>query len=291
MNFSFLSLGYMQNGLAAAMLVGASCAVTGVFIILRHIVFVSMVLAQMAILGLAIAMFMQWSETAEFLAAFGATLLGVIYLAVFQNERKSPPDALLGMGFAACHSLSLLLLAKSSQGLEEVRHLMSGNLLSVTTAEVKILVIATIFMFLVHVLGHRSFVFICADPEFARVAGWKVKAWELLFFISLGLVISVALQMTGIFYVFSCLVFPAMIGLQLAHEFALIQCFSVGVALITGFLGVWASFAYDFPTSETVMVCQVVLYLAVLLFRTVLTRGSLSRRIRVLWRRPPAPWA
>ncbi|HAE41198.1 MAG TPA: hypothetical protein DCG57_21580 [Candidatus Riflebacteria bacterium] len=284
MDFSFLSLGYMQKGLAAALLVGTSCALAGVFIILRHIVFVSMVLAQLAVLGLSIAMFLQLSHAMEFVMAFGATLLGVVYLALFQNERKSPPDALLGMGFAGCHALSLLLLAKSSQGLEEIRHMMSGNLLSVTAGEVQILTLAAAAMFLIHVLGHRSFVFICSDSEFARVSGKNVRAWELLFYISLGLVISLSLQMTGIFYVFSCLIFPGMVGLVLGNSFAIIQIISVMFALVTGFTGVWLSFAWDFPTSEAIIACQLIMFTALAFSRAILQKTLLRRKIRLIGR-------
>jgi ABC-type Mn2+/Zn2+ transport system permease subunit len=284
MDLSFLSLGYMQNGLAAALLVGASCAIAGVFIILRHIVFVSMVLAQLAVLGLSVAMYLQLSESMEFAMSFGATLLGVGYLAIFQDERKSPPDALLGMGFAGCHALSLLLLAKSSQGLEEIRHMMSGNLLSVTTGEVQILLLAAIFMFAVHIFGYRSFVFICSDSEFAKVTGKSVKAWELLFYVSLGLVISLSLQMTGIFYVFSCLIFPGMAGLLLGSSFAAIQIISIVFAISTGFLGVWFSFARDFPTSEAIIACQLLFYIVIAAGRAILHRTLSRRRIRIFKR-------
>lgn len=280
MDLSFLSLGYMQNGLSAALLVGASCATVGVFIILRQIVFVSLVLAQLAILGLSVAMYFQLSEQMEFFSAFACTIVGVVYLAIFQNEKKAPPDALLGMGYAGCHALSLLLLAKSSQGLEEVRHLMSGNLLSVNTSEVRLLVVTTVFIILVNLFGHRSFVFTCSDPEFAKAVGRKVKFWELLFFVSLGLVISVALQITGVFYVFSCLIFPGMVGLLLSSNFAKIQFISVGYAILTGFFGVWISFALDFPTSEAIMACQAVTYVALLVGRFFLSRYLSFRKIR-----------
>ncbi len=284
MSFAFLELGYMQNGLAAAVCVGLSCAVTGVYIIQRHIVFVSMVLSQLAVLGLSVAMYFSMSETAEFLMAFGATLVGVLYMAWFQNERKAPPDAVLGMGFVGGHAVSLLLLAKSSQGLEEVRHLMSGNLLSVTTGEVRLLAVTAALMLAVHLIGHRSFVFLCSDPEFAAVAGKRVRAWETLFYVSLGLVISVALRMTGMFYVFSCLVFPAMIGLMLLRSFAGIQMISLAVALVAAFVGVWLSFTWDFPTSEAIMSVQLAMYVALLLMKLGLSWKSLLRRGR-MWGR------
>lgn len=284
MSFEFLSLGYMQNGLLAALFVGAAGAASGVFIILRHIVFVSMVLAQLAVLGLSIAMYMQWSHLLEFAMAFAATLLGVVYLALFQNEQKAPPDAIFGMGYAACHAVSLLLLAKSSQGLEEVRHLMSGNLLSVTPQEVTILGFATAFLLLVHFLGHRSFVFVCADPEFAKVAGKNVQGWELLFYISLGFVISLSLQMTGIFYVFSCLIFPGMVGLMIGSNFASIQIISIIFSAIAAFLGVWLSFAQDFPTSEAIISVQAVLCFMIIALRASLGHLAKQKRFRLIRR-------
>ncbi len=199
---------------------------------------------------------------------------------MISSLKKAPPDALLGMCYGGCHALSLLLLAKSSQGLEEVRHLMSGNLLSVNSSEVRVLILTTLFMVLVNLLGHRSFVFTCSDPEFAKVVGRKVKLWELLFFVSLGLVISVALQITGGFYVFSCLIFPGMVGLLLSSNFARIQLVSIGFAILTGFFGVWISFTLDFPTSEAIMACQVIAYVILLPAKFLLGKYLSFRKIK-----------
>lgn len=262
---SFLTLGYMQKGLAAALLVGTACSMAGVFIILRQIVFVSMVLSQLAVLGFSIAIYFEMSYMLKFITAFTITLAGVLYMAFYQLKNKTPADAVLGMGFILCHALSLLLLAKSSAGLEEIRHLSSGNLLSVTTEEIFALAAAWLFMMIIHFMGHRSFVFVCADDEFARVSGTSVALWETLFYVSLGLVISVSLQAVGMFYVFSCLVFPAMTGLIAARRIFAVQAVSVAAAVISGFAGIVFSYAYDFPTSESIILWHILLYAAALL--------------------------
>ncbi|HBC74284.1 MAG: hypothetical protein A2008_03615 [Candidatus Wallbacteria bacterium GWC2_49_35] len=277
-SLSFLTLGYMQKGLAASLLVGTACSMAGVFIILRQIVFVSMVLAQLAVLGFSAAIFFEFPYIFKFLTAFAMTLAGVLYMALFQLKNKTPADATLGMGFIFCHAASLLLLAKSTAGLEEIRHLTSGNLLSVTGEEITALCAAWVFMAVIHFTGHRSFVFVCADDEFARISGVKVTLWEVLFYISLGLIISVSLQAVGVFYVFSCLVFPAMTGLLAARKISSIQIVSFIAAVIASFAGICFSYIYDFPTSESIIAWQIITYAAA---------AALAKAKRILLRYRP----
>ncbi len=279
-SLSFYALAYMQKGLAASLLVGSACSVAGVFIIVRQIVFVSLVLAQLAVLGFSAAIFLDLSEMSRIFTAFGFTLIGVLYMALFQLKNKTPADATLGMCFIFCHAVSLLLLAKSTQGLEEIRHLTSGNLLSVTWEEIMALGAAWIFLMIIHFAGHRSFVFICADDEFARISGVNVKKWEILFYISLGLIISVALQAVGTFYVFSCLVFPAMSGLLIARKLFAIQIISFISAAAASIIGLSFSYIYDFPSSESIILWQIIIYLLIALsikIKQIILRFRIAR--------------
>lgn len=263
MNFDFLTLGYMQRGLAAAILVGSSCATVGIYIILQNMVFVSMVLAQLAVFGLSLAKYFQVSEVAEVGIAFLATIIGVFYFALARGDNKVSPDAKLGMSYAALHSFSLLLLAKSSEGLGEIQTLMSGNLLSVNAGEIKILCVVTIVMMLTHYFAQKPFIFITTDPEFAKISSLKVKFWEILFYLSLGLIISVSLRITGMLYVFSCLVFPAMTCNLVFRSFSGIQRASIALSVLAAFFGVYFSFALDFPTSESIMLFHAIFFIMI----------------------------
>ncbi|MFC1744028.1 metal ABC transporter permease [Candidatus Riflebacteria bacterium] len=260
----FLTFPYMKNALIASLLVGFSCAYLSAFIILRRIVFVGIVLSQLTILGLSVSLYFQLQEGAKLLVGFLFTLAGVLYITSPPYSRKIPADAILGMGFAGFYAFGLLFMAKSTRGLEEIHHLMSGNILSISPFELKVLFISVLVLVFFHVFFYRKFVFISFDPEFARVLGLKVWLWEFLFYLSLGLLISVSIHMVGLNYVFSSLVFPGVIGLILCTSLVPVQLVSIVSALCTAFFGVWFSYSYDFPTAESIISLQAVLFIVVL---------------------------
>jgi ABC-type Mn2+/Zn2+ transport system permease subunit len=113
---------------------------------------------------------------------------------------------------------------------------------------------------IVHLLFYKQFLFISFDPEVAATQGYRTRAWELLFYLALGLTISVAIQCAGLLAVFAYMVIPAVTGLLVARRMQTAFLVAIGSALIATFTGFcWALFS-DLPTSPpTIAVAAIIL--------------------------------
>jgi zinc/manganese transport system permease protein len=94
-----------------------------------------------------------------------------------------------------------------------------------------------------------------------------VRRWELLFFTTLAVVISVAISKAGLVAVFAYLVFPAATALKLVRRMGAAFVVSVTVALVATVAGYVGAVLTDLPTSPPTIGALCALWLAASIFR------------------------
>src|ERR687886_785351 len=116
-------------------------------------------------------------------------------------------------------ALGILLIAKAASG-EAHDIFLQGNILGITHADTLVLLGVSIPVLLVHAAFYKEFLFVSFDRETARTLGYNITLWNLLLYLTLGLVIAFAMQFAGVMLVFNFLVLPAVTGLLVARTMA-----------------------------------------------------------------------
>src|SRR5262249_41027259 len=199
--------------------------------------------------------------TAAFLAGFeldtwqsyvtglSATILGALVLALTRSERRRvSQEAVIGVVYAVSSAAAVLLADRSPHGAEHLRGMLVGSILSVSGAEV--VKVAALYAAIggFHWLCRRPFFLISQDPRAAHREGWRVRAWDFLFYASFGVVVTSSVRIAGVLLLFSYLIVPALAGILLADR--------VGARLLIGWMfgtlvsvgAMLASAALDLPT-------------------------------------------
>jgi len=245
------------TGLAIAL----ACSLVGVFVILKRVVFIGVVLSEVAAFGVAIGIV---TGLSPFLGAAALTASTVALLSYPFEARRIPRDAVMGVVFVAASALSVLLVSQSAFGLEQVKALLYGDLLlasptdSLIALSVAVPVIAALLVFL------RPTVYAFLDPEGAKVLGVNVRLWELLFFFALGLVVAASSKVAGAILVFCYLVVAPAAALLLTRRLRVALALSAGAALFSTFIGMWLSFGLDLPANQTVSALACATFVAAL---------------------------
>lgn len=245
-------------------LVGLLCSLLGVYVVLRRIVFVGAALAQISTLGIAFALLSGVNST---LAAFAFSLVAVAVLSSRFMERGLTQDSMLGIAYAAAWALGILLVVRSAKGMEEVVHLVQGNILTIDLPSLVGIGLVTAIVIPLHILFSKEFLFVSFDPEMALAQGVNVRFWNFLLYLALGSAIGVAIRGAGIFPVFSFLVMPATAALLLKKSMAGVFLAAAVIGLLASVSGVILSFLYDFPTGPLVVAIQTVILSGVFLLR------------------------
>jgi ABC-type Mn2+/Zn2+ transport system permease subunit len=274
--FEFFAPSYL-----ATVLIAAGCAVLGVFITLRRIVFVGAALAEASAAGVAFAFLLLGRESVAAWVAAGDgrehalvlgsslafTLAGVLLFAtdftMNFTQRRLSREALVGIGFAGAGALSILLVAKSAHGLEELKNILAGNVLFVDDAQLKTLAAAFVILGLAHVVFHKEFVLCSFDPAMARTLGIPAGRLDLALYVTLGVAIAAALRTGGVLLVFGFLVLPPAGALLLGSRLSLVFAHAVAQALGGSALGLWLADRLDLPPGPATVATLAVFVVAV----------------------------
>ena len=248
-----------REALYGALVIAVACAALGVYVVLRRIVFVGAALAQLSSAGIALAMFLNGLGIGGELThhpvavALIVTIAGAVFFGIGGGGRAGvPPDAVIGVTYAVAAAVGILLIAKARTG-EAHDIFLSGNILGITRTDTLVLLAVAVPVLALHVLFYKEFLFVSFDRETARTLGYNVRFWNLLLYLTLGFVISYAMQFGGVMLVFNFLVLPAVTGLLLARSMGGIFTIAVGAAILAAVIGFSLSVPFDLPSGPAII--------------------------------------
>jgi zinc/manganese transport system permease protein len=231
-------------------------AYLGVHVLAREVVFVDIALAQIAALG-ATAAFIAGFDLdtwASYAGGVAATIAGALVLALTRTrERHVSQEAVIGVVYAVSAAAAVLLADRAPHGVEHVRAMLVGNLLSVQPDEVAKVAALYAGVGVLHWVCRRPFFLISTDPDAAFAQGWRVRLWDFVFYASFGVVVTSSVRIGGVLLVFSYLIVPALAGIALGRTVRAKLLVGWAFGTLVSVLGVVASAALDLPTGATVV--------------------------------------
>ena len=248
-------------------------AYLGLHVLAREVVFVDIALAQIAALGATAALLVGYdlASPVSYVFALVAAVLGALVLALTRTrERHVSQEAIIGVVYAVSAAASVLLVANAPHGAEHLRAMLVGNILTVGGADVLRVTALYAGVGLLHWVCRTAFFLISTDPERAWREGWRVRAWDFLFYASFGVVVTSSVRIAGVLLVFSYLIVPALVAVTLARSTRGRLLIGWTFGTVVSAVGTLASAMLDLPTGATV-VCAfgVLLVVATLLRRLV----------------------
>ena len=250
----FFTIEFMRNAIAASILIGTICSFLGIYIVLRRMVFLGYALAQISSLGVALAYLFDWNVL---VLSFLVTFAGVFFLALV-SHRNIPRDSFLGITYAAATGFAVLTISQSSQGDSDIFHLLFGSILSVTNEEVVYLLIIFALVGLFHWRFYKEILFVSFDRQMANTLRINTKLWEILFFLTVGIVIAMSIRLAGVILTFSYLVMPAAAGLMIGRNMRFVIITALVFSWICTFFGLALSFSIDLPPSSSIVALSAV---------------------------------
>ena len=243
--WEMLSYPFFQSALIAGTLSAALCALVGVYVLLKRIVFVGITLAQVASMGVAMALLI---DVHPMITALVTTLAGVACFAYTSAGQRVPQEGVIGASYVMAAALGIIFVAKNPVGEARNLKVLFGNILSAHTGEMVALAVLLAVLAIVHVLFYKEFLFVSFDPETAQAQGINVRGWDLLLYLTIGLAIAFSIHSMGVLLVFALLLVPAMTARLLAQRMMALFTLAIGFGVISVPLGLYLAVRIDLPT-------------------------------------------
>lgn len=225
----------------------------GLHVLARGIIFVDLALAQIAALGASVA-FLLGKEAHGFEAqafAFGATLIAALaFTGLHKIPGKTAREVTIGSVYVVATALSLVILSRTTQGMEELKSLFNGNILWVRWEEIIFVASAYALLVLLHGLYRKRFYILSFETDNTKRPS---LFWEFLFFASFAVVITLAVNIAGILLVFAFLIIPGFSASILVGPFGTRLILGWVLGLAGSAIGLWLSFIADLPVGATVV--------------------------------------
>jgi zinc/manganese transport system permease protein len=227
-------LGILWPALIAGILVVLSHVPLGQQVLARGIVFIDLAIAQVAGLGVIAAhsFGLGASGWTTQVAAAAAALAGALLLTWTERKRPESQEALIGVLFVLASTAQILLLANDPHGGEDLKDLLAGQILWVRPPQ----------------LVHASIVtaiFLLAWFRFRERLG------RIGFYILFALVVTISVQLVGVYLVFTSLIVPAVA----TYRYPPRRQLAIGYALAVGsyVVGLVLSAVLDLPSSPVIV--------------------------------------
>jgi zinc/manganese transport system permease protein len=240
----------------AGLVLTAIHAYFGLHVLARGVIFVDLALAQVAALGITVAILAGHpvqSDAAYWLALAFAAGGAVLFALARPYEAAMPQEAVIGIVYAVSAALGVLALDRAPQGAEHIKQLLIGSILTVTPEEVGVLALLYGFIGLAHWALRRPLMEASFHPHVATAYRRRLFVWDVVFYGSFALVVTSSVRIAGVLLVFCYLIVPAAIAGLFAAALRprLLIAWALGAALTAA--GLFSSWTWDLPTGPAVV--------------------------------------
>ena len=256
---TILEVQWMLVPFLACLVLSGILIYLGLHVIARKVIFVDLALAQIAALGATYSITLGYDPNSDSLMvalfSLAFTFVGAVAFAIARmRKEKVPQEAFIGIIYAAASAGAILVLSKSATGGEELKHMLVGDILLVSLPTVIYMALLFVSIGIFHLIFRKKFLAISLDPERAEASGMNIRLWDLIFYMSFGVVIVQSVAIAGVLLVFSYLVVPAVIAQMFSDTVDRRLLLGWLVAIVASMVGIVWSFYSDYPTGPAVVV-------------------------------------
>lgn len=226
--------------LVACLLLAGIHVYLGIHVLARQVIFVDLALAQIAALGSVVGILL--SIEPKLLALFFA-ISGAAFFTLMQTE------AFIGISYAVALSATILASSHLPHGADELRELLSGNILWVEPVNLAYSAALYGVIGLLHWVFRKQF--FAASFKTQAVSRW----WDFAFYVSFAFVVTSSVSIAGVLLVFSYLIIPAVSASLLVLEMRSRLILGWIIGALVSFVGVVVSYYGDLPSGPTIVMC------------------------------------
>jgi manganese/iron transport system permease protein len=263
---------FMRSAAFAGVFVGATCAMLGVYVVLRRMAFIGDALAHTVLPGLVIAYLNQWNLTGGAIVAGVATALGIGWLS---KRREVREDTAIGILFTGMFALGILLMS-TVRSFRDFTHMLFGYILGVTDDQLVLMALIALGVAVVLLALHKELELTSYDPTHAQVIGLNADRLRYVLLVLMAFAVVGAIQAVGVVLTSALLVVPAASATLLTNRLPRMMVLACGISVLSSLIGLLISYRFDVSSGASIVLVCIACFLGAWCIRAVR-----ERRVRV----------
>ena len=272
----FGDFGFMRRALVACMALGIGSGPIGVLLMLRRMSLVGDAMSHAILPGAAVGFLVAGlSLPAMGMGGMVAGLLVALLSGLVSRSTILREDASFASFYLASLALGVLIVSLRGSNID-LLHVLFGTILAIDDQALYVIAGITSVTAMALAVIYRPLVVECFDPGFLRSVGGRGSLYHVLFLVLVVANLVAAFQALGTLMAVGLMMLPAAVARLWATTLPGMMVMAVLVALLSGFVGLVASFHVSLPSGPTIVLVASLFYVASILFG----RGGLARRFR-----------
>ncbi len=263
-----LNHSFMQHAVLAGILASFACGVSGAYVVVKRITFISGGIAHAVLGGMGIAYYYRLNPFygAIVFALLAAVILGTVKVKIRQHE-----DTVIGALWAVGMATGIIFMSLTPGYNVDLMSFLFGNILMVSRTALLITFVLDAVIFGVVLLFYRQFLAVCFDEDAARLRGLPVEFLYILLLCLIALTIVILIQVVGLILVIALLTMPAAIARLFSQTLKRMMIWASLLGSLFTTFGLAVSFVPNLPAGATIIIIAGVGYIIALVVNRLLT--------------------
>ena len=256
----YLSYPFVRYALIVGVLIALCASLLGVTLVLKRFSFIGDGLSHVAFGAMAVAAVL--NMTNRMVIVLPVTIVCAVLLLRTGQNTKIKGDAAIAMisvGALAFGYLLMSVFSTSSNLSGDVCGALFGStsILTLTKGEVWLCIGLSALVLVLFTLFYQRIFDVTFDENFAKAAGTKVDAANLLIAVITAVIIVLAMNLVGSLLISALIIFPALSAMRIFRSFLSVTVFSAVISVTCAFLGILISILAGTPVGSTVVAVDV----------------------------------
>lgn len=256
----YLQIAFVRYALIVGVLIALCSSLLGVTLVLKRFSFIGDGLSHVAFGAMAIAGILHLTD--DMLFVMPVTILCAILLLRTGQNTKIKGDAAIAMisvGALAIGYLLLNLFSTSSNLSGDVCSTLFGStsILTLTKAEVWLCAVLSVIVVIIFILFYNKIFAVTFDEDFARAAGTRVEAYNLLIAVVIAVIIVLSMNLVGSLLISALIIFPAMSAMRVFRSFRSVTICSAVLSVCCALTGILISIVASTPVGSTIVAVDI----------------------------------
>ena len=255
---------FMVRAFAVGSLVALCAALLGVSLVLKQYSMIGDGLSHVGFGALAVATAFQ---AAPLSVAIPVVVLAAVLILRIKGNGKIKGDAAIAMisvGALAIGYLLMNLFSTSPNISGDVCSTLFGStsILTLTEGEVWLCAILSVVVVAVFILFYNKIFAVTFDENFAKAAGTRANAYNLLIAVVIAVIIVLAMNLVGSLLISALVIFPALSAMRLFKSFRSVTISAAVMSVFSAAGGILISILAGTPVGSTIVAVDIAVFLA-----------------------------
>lgn len=261
---------FLVRAVIVGLLVSLCAALLGVSLVLKRYSMIGDGLSHVGFGALAIATAM---NTAPLTVSIPVVVLAAFLLLRISENSKIKGDAAIALISTSSLAIGVVVISLTTGMNTDVCNYMFGTILAMSKDDVVLSIVLAIVVLALFILFYNKIFAVTFDETFAQATGVKTGLYNMLIAFLTAITIVLGMRMMGALLISSLIIFPALTSMRVCKKFKSVTICSAAVSVICFFAGVVISYIKATPTGASVVIVNIVVFLAFWAAAAIKKRG------------------